>query len=629
MNQPTIILNFDYTFIRSEAMLELAALVLKKPDDRERVLDQLRELTDAVMQQTISPAESIEKQIQLLRPTKSHIQKLIPKLKKTVSASFAQNKAFFKKNAENIYVISYGFKDIILPVTNAFGILPDHIFANTFTYDDEEFITGIDKTNLLAKPKGKIKQAKKLALKKPVYVIGNSFADYEIQQEGLADQFYYYTEHRSLPALQQQADHCIPNLDEFLFRLNIPAAVSYPKSRISVLLLEDIHPIAVSILKEEGYRVEQVAGSLAEEELIKRIETVSILGIRSKTKITANVLQHAKKLLSIGAFCIGTNQFDLTACQYHGVSVFNAPYSNTRSVVEMAIGQIIMLMRGLFDKSMMAHEGKWAKTSANSNEIRGKTLGIIGYGNIGAQLSVLAENLGMNVIYYDIKEKLTLGNAQKCNSMKEVLKKADVITLHVDGSGKKKPVITDKEFQLMKDGAIFLNLARGFLVDTDALAKHIKSGKLRGAAVDVFPEEPLNNSEPFQSVLQNLPNTILTPHVGGSTAEAQRDIAQFVATNIIRFVNTGSTVACVNFPNIQLQEVKNGHRFIHIHKNVPGVLASINNIFSSHKINILGQHLNTNETIGYVITDVAKKYDKQVIEDLKNIPNTIWLRLLY
>ncbi len=629
MKDHTIILNFNYTLISCDSMAELAEFVLKKSKNKEKILKQFHALSEQAVNGEITPAKAMEQRLQLLQPTREQIKRVVPKLKKKISVSIARNKAYIKKNANNIYVLSYGLKDLVQPVAASLGILPEHVFAIAIEYDKQGNIASIDKQSLLAKPNGKIRQANKLKWKHPLLVFGNHPSDFELKQEGIADHFFGYTEHKADPAIVEKADYVIPSFDEFLYRFKLDSATSYPKNRIRVLLLENIHPIAVKMLKEEGYRVEQESGSLSEDELVQRIEKVSILGIRSKTKVTAKVLAGAKQALSIGAFCIGTNQIDLVSCQHHGIPVFNAPYSNTRSVVELTIGLLIVLMRETFDKSVAAHQGKWKKGASNSNEIRGKTIGIIGYGNIGSQLSVLAESLGMKVLYYDIQEKLTLGNAQKCNSMREVLKKADIITIHVDGSGPKKPIITEKELNLMKDGVIFLNLARGFLVDTDALAKAIREGKVRGAAVDVFPEEPKNNDEPFSSTLQNLPNTILTPHVGGSTVEAQMDIARFVAENIIRFVNTGSTTACVNFPNLQLQEVKNGHRFIHIHKNVPGVLADITNVFSKHKINILGQHLKTNETIGYVITDVAREYDPMVISDLKNIPNTIRLRLLY
>lgn len=404
---------------------------------------------------------------------------------------------------------------------------------------------------------------------------------------------------------------------------------SYPKSKIKVLLAEGIHARGVDALTQEGYDVEVLPDSLDTPELAERIKDISILGIRSNTQVTEKVLKNANKLLAIGAFCIGTNQVDLPACSLRGVAVFNAPYSNTRSVVELVIGKIIMLMRYGFDRCWEMHQGIWNKTSANCYEVRGKTLGIVGYGNIGTQLSILAENLGMRVLYYDILEKLALGNAQKCKTLEELLKKADVVTLHVDGRASNKNLFSDKEFKLMKKGALFLNLSRGHIVDIEALKKHLESGHLGGAGLDVFPEEPIPSKAKFSSILDKLPNVILTPHIGGATQEAQKAIAEYVPTKLMDYVNTGNSFDSVNFPNIQLPQQKNSHRLLHIHANVPGIMANVNSIFARNHMNIVGQYLKTSETMGYLITDVDKNYNKAVIEDLKKVPNTIKFRVLY
>ena len=404
---------------------------------------------------------------------------------------------------------------------------------------------------------------------------------------------------------------------------------SFPKNKIKILLLEGISDKAVECFKKEKYQIQTLPHALNEEELIKAIKDVFILGIRSKTKITENVLNSAKRLLTVGAFCIGTNQIDLQAASQKGVAVFNAPYSNTRSVVELALGEMIVLNRKAFDKSLKLHQGIWEKSAKNCFEIRGKKLGIIGYGNIGSQLSVLAENLGMKVYYYDVVEKLALGNAIKCSSLSELLKQVDIVTVHIDGRKENKNFIDEKEFNLMKDGVIFLNLSRGFIVNIEALAKYIKSGKIAGAAVDVFPYEPASGKEKFVNCLQNLPNVILTPHIAGSTEEAQENIGQFVSGKIIDFINQGDTQLSVNFPNLHLPPLKNAHRIIHIHKNVPGILAAINTFFGENHINIEDQYLKTNEDVGYVITDINKKYDEKILGKLKSIPGTIKLRVLY
>ena len=405
--------------------------------------------------------------------------------------------------------------------------------------------------------------------------------------------------------------------------------LSFPKSKINVLLLEKLDKSAEEKFKKEGYNVEIFEGSLDEVELIKKIKNISILGIRSKTVISKTVIDSAERLLSVGAFCIGTNQIDLKHCSNNGIAVFNAPYSNTRSVVEIVIAQIINLLRSIVKKSNEMHDGKWSKDSINSHEIRNKTIGIIGYGNIGSQLSVLCESLGMNVLYFDKLDKLSIGNAKKVSSLPELLKESDIVSLHIDGSEENSNFISVKEFEMMKKDSILINYSRGNIVDINALKKYLINNKLLGAAIDVFPKEPLNNSEKFQSELRGIKNLILSPHIGGSTKEAQKNIGNYVPNKIIDFINTGNTSNCVNFPTLSLPEQRESHRFIHIHKNEPGVLLNINKIISSFDINIKGQYLKTIEDIGYVITDIDRKYDKSVIKKLKEVNHTIKLRVLY
>ena len=405
--------------------------------------------------------------------------------------------------------------------------------------------------------------------------------------------------------------------------------LSFPKNKIKVLLLEKIDTIAKSIFEKEGYEIETFDTSLNEKELSEKIKDISILGIRSKTIITKKVLQSANRLLSIGAYCIGTNLINLKECQKKGVIVFNAPYSNTRSVVEIVIAQIIILMRNIIRKSNQMHKGIWKKDSINSYEIRNKTLGIIGYGNIGSQLSVIAESLGLKVIYYDILDKLSIGNAKRYNSMKKLLKECDILSIHVDGREKNTNLIGDKEINLMKKGAILINYSRGNIVNINSLKRNLKNNKLLGAAIDVFPKEPLSNKEKFKSELIGLNNIILSPHIGGSTKEAQKNIGSFVPQKIIEYINSGNSSNSVNFPNLSLPKQKEAHRFIHIHKNEPGIMLKINKILSDYNINILGQYLKTNESIGYVITDINNEYNKQVIQSLRKIHGTIRLRVLY
>lgn len=623
------IIDFDSTLTRVEAMDLLASISLEGKPQKVAAENKIKELTDLGMNGEISFRDSLKDRLLLLEANKSHLPKLINALKEQVSVSFQRNTEFFATYSDKIYVISNGFKEYIEPIVTSLGVLPDHIFANELIFDEKGNVTGFDESNPLSKDGGKAEIIRSLDLDGDIYVIGDGHNDYEIKAAGLANRFYAFTENVSREKVMEKADHIAPSLDEVLFVNKIASAISYPKNRIKVLLLENVHPMGVALLENEGFSVEVYPAGLDEDELCEKIKGISILGIRSKTQVTQKVIENANRLMAIGAFCIGTNQIDLDACQDKGIAVFNAPFSNTRSVVELAIGSIIMLIRNIFDKSILMHHGKWDKSASGSREIRGKKLGIIGYGNIGAQLSVVAESIGMDVYYYDAEEKLALGNATKLESMEELLKTADVITLHVDGRVENTNIITEKEFNLMKDGVIFLNLSRGHVVDIPALKSAIVSRKVAGCAIDVFPKEPKSNSDPFESELRGLPNTILTPHIGGSTEEAQVNIGQFVPARIMDYINTGTTTNSVNFPNLQLPRLQNAHRLIHIHKNVPGIIAKINQLFAQHEINIVGQYLKTNEKIGYVITDIDKAYPNDLMKALKDIDHTIKFRVLY
>ncbi|WP_018342919.1 phosphoglycerate dehydrogenase [Cytophaga aurantiaca] len=626
---PYFVIDFDSTFTQVEALDELATISLAGNPNQQQIIQQIIDLTNLGMEGKGSFSENLVKRLQLVKANRSHLEPLIELLRSKVSKSVKRNKHFFRDYAEQIYIVSSGFKEFILPIVTEFGIKEDHVLANTFTFDKDDNIIGCDSNNPLSQDKGKIKLMEKLGLTGDVHVIGDGYTDYEIRGAGLATKFYAFTENVSRAAVIAKADSIAPNFDEILFQEKLPMTISYPKNRIKVLLLENIHTDALKLFSGEGYTVEVIASALEEDELIEKIKDVSIIGIRSKTTITAKVLEHAPKLLAIGAFCIGTNQIDLKAAQKKGVAVFNAPFSNTRSVVELAIGEIIMLYRRTLEKSMQMHSGKWDKSAKNSFEIRGKKLGLVGYGNIGSQLSVIAESLGMVVYYYDIVERLSLGNAKKCNTLKELLNTVDVVSLHVDGRPSNKGIFGAKEFNEMRQGSIFLNLARGPVTDLKALAENLKSGKILGAGLDVYEYEPKNNDEEFINDVRGLPNVILTPHIGGSTEEAQSNIGNFVPNRITDYINNGTTLHSVNFPNIQLPELQEGHRFMHLHENQPGVLAQLNNIFAKHNINILAQYLKTNEQVGYVITDIAKIYDKEVLNELKEIPGTIRFRTLY
>ena len=398
--------------------------------------------------------------------------------------------------------------------------------------------------------------------------------------------------------------------------------------RRRALLLENIHPGAAELLTDAGFEVERQKGALDERELVEQLDDVDVLGIRSRTQLTEAVIEKLPGLAAVGAFCIGTNQIDLSAATRRGVTVFNAPFSNTRSVVELVIAEIIALTRRLTDKSAEMHAGVWSKSATGAHEVRGRRLGIIGYGNIGSQLSVLGENLGMHVGFFDTADRLALGNARRFATLGELLGWADVITLHVDGRPENRALFGEAEFSAMRPGSLFLNLSRGFVVDHGSLRNHIESGHISGAAVDVFYEEPAGDDRSFTSRLQGLPNVILTPHIGGSTEEAQADIGQFVAKKLIEYMRVGSSALSVNMPNVDLPVRAGAHGLVHIHRNTPGVLATINSIFAEHRINIEGQALSTRGDVGYVITDIASDYTDEMIGRLTHMDETIRLRVL-
>lgn len=628
-NKPYFIIDFDSTFTKVEGLDELANIALAGNTNQEKIVGEIRSLTEMGMNGEISFAEALRRRIELLKANRDHIGKLVDFLHTKVSDSFQRNEKFLREYADNILIISGGFKEFIVPIVTAMGLKEENVYANTFQFDYEGNIVGVDDNNVLAHEKGKVKLLASLQLNGDVYALGDGYTDYELRAAGLANRFYAFTENVEREKVIAKADHVVPSLDEFLYLNKLPRSQSYPKSRIKVLLLENVHPVAVDAFKREGFDVEFHKGAMDETELAEKIKGVSILGIRSKTNVTRKVLENADKLMTIGAFCIGTNQIDLKASTEKGIAVFNAPYSNTRSVVELAVGEMIMLIRNIFPKSIGMHAGTWDKSANNSFEVRGKKLGLIGYGHIGTQLSVIGEALGMEVYFYDIVDKMPIGNAKKCRSLDEVLRVADVVSMHIDGRKDNTNLFGKREFEMMKHGVVFLNLARGHVVDVPALVEALKSGKVSGAGVDVFPYEPKTNNEEFINELRGLPNVILTPHIGGSTEEAQEGIGHYVPERLLEFMNNGSTTGSVNFPELQLPLLKDSHRLLHIHKNVPGILAKINNIFAKHAININGQYLKTNENIGYVIMDVDKGYTDEFVQEIKEMEETIRFRMLY
>ncbi|MBB5746419.1 phosphoglycerate dehydrogenase [Brevundimonas variabilis] len=626
---PTLVFDFDSTLVRVETLEVLADIALDGRADATDIRGEIGRLTDQAMAGEIAFGDALRRRLALLPLNQSHVTALADRILEEGTPSVRRNLRFFQDNADRIIILSGGFREIIAPIAQRLGIAADRVFCNDLIYDAEDQVVGVDDSNPLSRAGGKPEVIRSLHLTGPVVMIGDGWTDAEVKLAGAADRFYAYTEIVRREAVVAAADAEVPSMDELLHLEGLPGRWSYPRARVRMLLLENIHPAAVMRLEEAGYTVETRKGALDEDDLIAALKGVHVLGIRSKTQVSERVLAEADRLMAVAAFCIGTNQIDLDACATRGVAVFNAPYSNTRSVVELAIGLTITLMRDVADKSAAMHRGQWNKSADGSRELRGKTLGIVGYGAIGSQLSVLAEALGMRVVFHDLSERLALGNARRMRSLDALLAESDVVSLHVDGRKENENLIGAAQLSRMKTGTLLLNLSRGHVVDIGALTQAIGSGRIGGAALDVFPEEPRTNSDPFDSPLMGLKNVILTPHIGGSTEEAQEAIAEFAADRLLGYLNRGDTTFCVNLPNVQLADVSGGHRILHIHRNQPGVLAELNRELTTAGLNILGQHLKTDERTGYVITDVDHGYEPEALRALKTVAGTLRFRLLH
>lgn len=626
--KPILILDFDSTIVTIESLDALAEISLAKHPERDERLARIEELTNLGMEGKLGFRESLAERVRLLDANQGHLQVLAKKLKKCLSPSFAAHKKQLKAVADRLYVVTGGFAEFVAPIAALLDIPNTRVYANSFLFDEEGKIIGFDDQNPLSQAGGKIPVVESIAYEGPKWVVGDGFTDYQIREAGAASRFFCYAETVYREAVAAKADSVVYGIDEVLAESDLPTRYSFPRSKINILLLDSIDSDAADSLAAEGYRVEQVKEKLSEDELVKRIKDVSIIGVRTRTKIPARVIQAGKRLMAIGVFSVGTDHVDSAAAAARGVAVFNAPFSNTRSVVELALGEAMVLMRRVFAHSTALHEGRWTKSAAGAHEIRGKKLGIIGYGNIGSQLSVLAESVGLEVIYYDIAEKLSHGKAQRIQSLHDLLKQSDIISVHFDGRASNKNLISKKEFEMMKDGVIFLNLSRGSVVDYGALRNAVLSGKVGGAGIDVFPSEPKSNDEPFESVLRGLPNVILTPHIAGSTEEAQRNIAAYVSERLRKYVAQGETLGSVSLPDLYLPPIQKGMRILHVHRNVPGIVASVSAIFARHGVNIVGQNLKTRDQIGYLVTDIADKVSDELLAEIREVPETIKLRVL-
>lgn len=621
------LIDFDSTLVQAETLEVLGEIALAADPDRDAKLEAIRALTDRAMAGELAFLPALEQRLQLLSFRREHLVEAAARLREHLSPSAFANRRFFR-DAE-VWVVSGGFEEIIVPVVEVLGIPADRVLANRFLYDGDR-VLGADPDVPLSHDGGKAEAVRRLPLfAGDTVAVGDGWTDYEIFAAGLADRFYAFTETITRERVLAHAPHRAASFDDLLAQEGWRPRFTYPRDRIRVLLLENVHPAAAERFTDEGYAVETLPHALDPAALRTRLADVHVLGVRSKTALPAEALTNAPKLLAVGAFCIGTNHIDLPALAQRGVATFNAPYANTRSVVELAIAEIIALARGLTDKSRDLHAGRWSKTADAAYEIRGKTLGIVGYGAVGSQLSVLAEALGMRVIYVDLVEKLALGNARRAASLDALLAEADVVSLHVDGRVANTNLIGARELARMKPGALFLNLSRGHVADVPALAAAVRSNLVGGAAIDVFPEEPAANGDAFASPLQGLPNVILTPHVGGSTGEAQAAIAEFVTERLLGFLHRGDTSYSLNLPEVQLPEVAGAHRLLHVHENRPGALAAINGVLAARGVNILGQYLRTRDDVGYAVTDVDQDEAGDLAQAMRAIPGTLKFRSVY
>lgn len=623
---PYIIIDFDSTFMQVEAMEELGEIVLKDPKEKARILQQIKDITNQGMEGTLSFHESLTRRMDLLRMHRSDIDKLVKRLRKKVSVSFSRNKDFFKKYKGQIYIISSGFKDFIVPVVAPFKIDADHVLANTFTYDEDGWVTGFDRNNPLAFSQGKPKVLKDLNLQGEIWVIGDGYTDYEMVEAGIAHKFFAFTENVLRESLLDKADHITPSFDEFLYVNRMPRALSYPKSRIGVLLEAGIPEEARAAFAAEGYQVEVLNGPLKEKKLKSRSADLSILGVLPGTVIPGEWLAQAPRLMAIGIFGAGQALTDLERAAAQGIAVFDSPYTHARALAELAIGQIIMLMRGL---TPLVKGAGLPFGGPAGRELRGKNLGIIGYGHSGQQLSLLAEGMGMRVYYYDLQDKPALGNAAACETLAELLRISDVVSVHVDKRSENKGLLNRKTLRQMRDRAFLLNLSNEEAVHLPDLQAALQSGKIAAAALDAYPMHPGARDAAALDALRQMPNVLLSPHLGGNTLESRQRAALAVPARIIDYVNTGATSGCLNFPQLQLPVLRDAHRLIHIHENRAGVLAQINSILAEHRINILGQYLQTNRQIGYAITDINSAYHERVLDALKGVGHTIKFRVLY
>ena len=598
MQQPWFIIDFDSTFTQVETMEELAAISLKNDPEKEAIIEQIKHLTDLAMDGKMPFNKSLKARIALLSAKKYHLNMLVNRLRKKVTPSFARNKEFFKKYQGRVLIVSGGFKEFIAPVVKSFFIDEDCIYANTFIYDKKNNIIGSDEENPLAQEGGKVKLLKQLWLKGQVIAIGDGYTDYQMRESGMAEQFFAFTENIARERVLAKADYIAPSLDEILYKMKLPMALSYPKSRINAVLLGKETFATEPYFKLEGYNV--IKRDSLTNKALTDLKNASIIFSSLKQEVTD--LNNFPKLISLAVWGNNNQQFNASIAQQMAVPIFSSPFANTRSVVELGLGFMFQLSR------------------QTNTELRGKKIGIIGYGNAGSLMGVLTQNLGMDVLYFDEKDRAPLGNAIACKSVTDLLKKSNyVVLLQSKNTG---TILAEKELKQMQPNACLINLSYDNSVEVQAALKLVQQKKLFGFAMDFQQEEN------YLKLKQNN-QIIATLNQRNNTIETQQNIASFTSEKIIQYINTGNISRSLNFPDIQLPALQGSHRFIHIHKNKPGLLAKINAVLAKHKINITGQYLKTNETLGYVITDVSKKYDNEVINELRKIEATIKFRVIY
>lgn len=601
------IIDFDSTFTQVEAIEELAAISLKNDPDKEDIIEKIKQLTDMAMEGKMPFNNSLKARIALLSAKKYHINMLVNKLRKKVSVSFARNKSFFKTYEGRVLIVSGGFKEFIEPVVKSFNISADCVYANTFTYDKKNNIIGADENNFLAQEQGKVKLIKQLKLKGDVFVIGDGFTDYQIKEAGLCKQFFAFTENIRRKSVIEKADLIAPSLDEILFSQNLPMALSYPKSRIKAVLIGEGTFLAESYLKSEGYQIEKYTSR--SNRIGQAIRSASLAIISSNIQISDDDIVQSK-LVCVSIWGDNKLPINKNLCAEKGIAVFNSPFANTRSIAELALYAMFNFSKNQNAKSVLGFE------------LMGKKLGVVGYENSGSLLLVLAQSLGMDVNYYDEKDRASLGNASPAKNMIELIKRSDFIVITSTPFTLKKPLFGAREISQINKNAFLINLCDDDTIDLSAIESLLSQSKINGFYMDCMHIETHKYVSTFK-------NTFTSLNQRNNTIETQENIAKYTSQKMIEYLNTGNTNSCINMPNIQLPELQNSHRFIHIHHNKSGILAKINSILGKHKINITGQYLKTNDSIGYVITDVAKQYDKEVIEELKAISETIRFRVLY